>query len=712
MFLSPRQEFRSINYSKIGFGRALTTKEKEDYVSTVKQAKEKLGATGKSILIVHDVCLPQAPHNNTGVGNISSPQATGFFDLMKNYLDISHIEVLPQGEVSSDGKGFHCAYSGTALSLGTHQINLELLTKPEFGQILMDEDVKKVVDANKEKSITDKSGERTILANYENVVSPDSEHNLALRKAFVNFEKLPEDNSLKTKFELYKKENNEILEPKALYAILAKEHGSHDWARWHDETDENLYSPNRNEAKSSGRIQELKEKHSGEIDFFKFRQFMADEHHSYGRQKLNKNGLRLIGDCLIGFTKDEEWVHQGAFIKGSTIGWSFPAFDDKKIHNPDGSLGDTGKYLKKKFEFFFKRYDSVRFDVGRLYSNNVYELHSNSKSVDLGDGVLKFIEKTAETIKTAKGEKYNQKDLMYEGDGGGFFHTNYQGESGVVKPFEGRVLVKSTGEMNQNWDSVDFLLNKAKISADDFVIGTGNHDTLPLRQLAEGKGHAGQKESQLEPLSRFLKIPAEGLKEPKEFAKAKFAELFTGAKNHMFFYMDVMGKKERFNKIVNNTSENFRYKLSDNYEADYHAKLQEGHGFNLMDAMEKAFKAKGLDEKHPALYKTIKKYSGILAEKGVLTEAEANKTIKNVPKSKASKILLAITAGGSALAGAVYYFASKGKIHADSRMSDFSADSNSKPAASRNDLQPQTAEPADFRSMFKDLDKLALKYKQ
>ncbi len=83
-----------------------------------------------------------------------------------------------------------------------------------------------------------------------------------------------------------------------------------------------------------------------------------------------------------------------------------------------------------------------------------------------------------------------------------------------------------------------------------------------------------------------------------EYAKAKWAEPMT-AKNNMMFYMDVFGREERFNMHGQNTTvhpeKNFAYKIPENYKEVYHKAVQEGYGFNIMDSLEKVFKAKGLD---------------------------------------------------------------------------------------------------------------------
>lgn len=667
-------EFYSLQKNKMSFGRALTTEEKKDFQKTVNDAKKILGADGKSILIVHDACLPQSHENNTGVGNISSKESLDFINLMKAYTGINSVEVLPPGEVKPGHKGCYCNYNSTTLSLGTHQINLELLTKPEFGEILSKEEFADVVRKND-------SPTKETITNNKNVFGENSSHFEALTKAYNRFKKqlTPESAELQKRFDEYKANNTERLEPKALFKALAKEYGTDDWHRWH-EIDKNLLNPETDANKAKERIQELNKKYPDEMDFYKFRQFIADEHLSLGRNKLNNMGLKFIGDVPLCISHDEVWANQKAFLKDFNLGWGIPAFDLDNLYNKDGSLGASGKFLKQKLEFFMKRYDELRLDVGWSYMTPyVYKNEDKCRSENLitlpnqSPKLINFIDKTAKDFYK---ENYSSDKLLFEADAerAPLFNWNIKPPR-VIQAAENKVLIHCTEHMhdeNYGWGSVDFYINKAQIPPENLVIGVGNHDTIPLRKLSsqqefitritkEGNKHIEKKEisnkwRQLNPLSKFLNIPKEKLIEPKEFAKAKFAELFTGAKSIMFFYMDVMGREERFNKHSQNGPDNFGYKIKSSFESDYHSALQEGHGLNIMDAMGKAFTAKGLHEKQPELYEKIIKFRDILYEKGALTEAEANKLFNAGIKLKSKSLvpLFGLSGAGIILAETVH----------------------------------------------------------
>ena len=85
-----------------------------------------------------------------------------------------------------------------------------------------------------------------------------------------------------------------------------------------------------------------------------------------------------------------------------------------------------------------------------------------------------------------------------------------------------------------------------------------------------------------------------------EFIKAKFAEPMT-AYNNMLYFRDVLA----------NDSD----KIPENFEEKYFKNLENGKGFNPMDALEKAFKSKGLDKEEPELFNKIVKFRKILENK-------------------------------------------------------------------------------------------------
>jgi len=81
-------------------------------------------------------------------------------------------------------------------------------------------------------------------------------------------------------------ENNDWLEPKCVYKILSKKNNSINFGDWSDNTEKNLYSLDEDTKKA--KINEVLASDKEESEFFKFKQFIADEHIQKGKENLNK----------------------------------------------------------------------------------------------------------------------------------------------------------------------------------------------------------------------------------------------------------------------------------------------------------------------------------------------------------------------------------------------------------------------------------------
>ena len=89
--------------------------------------------------------------------------------------------------------------------------------------------------------------------------------------------------------------------------------------------------------------------------------------------------------------------------------------------------------------------------------------------------------------------------------------------------------------------------------------------------------------------------------------------------------MDFFGRNEQFDSQIANSRKNYRYRISSDYEKEFHGAIQKGFGFNVYNSLAMAMKARSLDKVNPELYQKLLKFSDILKHEGVKTEAEANK---------------------------------------------------------------------------------------
>ena len=287
-----------------------------------------------------------------------------------------------------------------------------------------------------------------------------------------------------------------------------------------------------------------------------------------------------------------------------------------------------------------ENYDGLRFDVGWSYINPLIKHHDNNGNVtqiehlNMDDKILNFIDETAKKV---KGEDFNTiKNLVYEADAS-FEDFHYKDESTQkLKPFlKNHTLVLTSQYQHLNgegWNNPEFF---EKVGLENYMTGH-NHDNQNLRLFSENYKDPN-REQNIKVLSKLLHIPEETLKNPDEFVKGKFAELFLSNNRHIMFF-DVIGKKDTLDKD-DNYKETYRFRLNENWEEEFHTNLQNNQGFNLMEALCTTMKAKGIDKKNPQLYEKADSYAKILREKGALTRHEADcneyihKKIINITKN-------------------------------------------------------------------------------
>ncbi len=550
------------------FGRRLNLAEEAEYSDILKKGKEKASGSknGKSILIVPSTSLPNSAFESTGVGTLN--QSGEFFDFAKKYWGINEVQILPSGQYHAHN-GQYPFYSGTTMDLGNHLIDIK--------SFVSNEDFQKIVEANKIKN----------RVNFSNVVDLGSKQEEVLKNLHKNI--TPE---LKAEFERYKFENNSCLEPKGLYRALREIYSEHNYNRW-NEIDKNLFNEDIvNEAQRTKRINEIYAQKAETIDFYKFKQFLAEKSLNKARKNLNEKGIKLNGDMACGFSFDEVWSHPKAFYKNSTIGWGAPAL------NLDSKEAEA--LIREKSNFYAKRFDGIRIDAAWTYVAPTVTDNTGAKfKKDYGS---KFLDIIDDEIRKVQGEKFDKNNIMFE------FAASKEDfnifENSRLKPYiEDRLKIYTSDWLSNDWGSAENFKRRGW-SQDSFIIGASNHDSAEIKYT----------KAQAETLSEILNIKKEKLKNPIEFLKAKFAEPF-GAKNNMVFFMQAIGLGGKFKDNLNQ-AENYAAKIPENYEEFYMKNLQDGKAFNPMDALEKQFKAQGLDKTEPELYKKIVKYKKILEQKG------------------------------------------------------------------------------------------------
>ena len=574
------------------FKRRLKPAEEKEFSQVLQQGKKAVGNTGMSTLIVPSSSLPQNIISNTGAGNILNKESLEFFDFAKKYWGVDVVQLLPEGNIKYYPNGIHVPYSGSTLDFGNQIINLKLLTQDEYGKILSEEDINEVIKSNKNLL-------KDTVINYENVVQQQSSTENILKKGYKELLKADTDQKRKIlkQFEEFELKNAEKLERKSLFYALAEKYKNSDTRAW-EALDHSLFDTYVvSETQRADRIAQIKEAHPFEIRFYKFKQFLAENHLNLAKEELHKRGLSLSGDMACGFSYSELWAHPAAFHKERSIGWGLPALN---LDTPEGVAK-----LREKVKHFAEKYDKIRVDAAWTYS--AQPILNDALHVDECKNYGgKFIDIIEDEFKKVKGSAFKKEDIMYEFAADPVKYSPF--ENGILKPeVRERIKIYCSDYLDDGWGSTK-AYKRMGWKNGTYMLGVSNHDSEIYRVLED----KARLSTQVDTISEILKIPKEKLASSKEFIKAKYAEIMRSEHN-MFFFADILNLDGKYQGNAEK-SQNFRIKIPENYQEHYFKSLEKGEGLNVMDALEKAFKAEGLDETQKDLYKKIQKYKKILQE--------------------------------------------------------------------------------------------------
>lgn len=597
--------------AKPSFQRAFTTKESSEWEQIQKEAKSVLGAdNGDTLMICFDPSMPEKPNEDKGIGSSFSDEAGKFTKFMKKMAGITGVQYAPQGRLSGLSAS---PFSGTVFSLGEHIVDLKQLTGENFENILPEKEFKKaLIKGNSAK------------VDYSKILPKGNSINSALGVAFENFEKLPSTSSLKVQYEDFLSENSTWLEKEALYDCLEEENGGNFWKKWNN-FDKDLFSGKLDKDAVKARIEEIKSEHSNTYNKTLFTQFVLDKQQKENKEKQNANGLKLAGDCLIGFSEKEHWGNREAFAEGQYLGcenddpekgdWGIPTLDMKKI-GTENNLGPAGKLYVQKLEKFFKRYDTIRIDAAwQLIQPYNFVEQANGKRVPMAkqpdsmdDKLLKIMDTT---LKKTRPNDWQNCGVNLELLGGPVSFDD--------KLLKGRTQIHHSIYQHPTWGSVEFY-KKSGLSEDEFTFGLGLHDDESLIEVAKT---AEKVKKQSPVLAKNMKLNEKTLLNDKDvFRAAKFGEIFT-TKNNFFTVFDALGLEERINN-QKPTGDNWNARVPVNYEETYHKNLTMKKGLNLADAYLKAMNAKGI--KNEQLKHKLEQANNILSknDRGIYTENDAN----------------------------------------------------------------------------------------
>ena len=630
----------SSNTKSPNFSRKLREEEKQGYKETLKQG---LKVLDKELgIIVHNSTTPSKELENTGIGSLLSENARANFIPLLSTHGFSKIQQEPDNLRRSWNPS---PYSPLTNGKNIYMIPLEKLTTGEYANILPLSALNYIVEnrPNKEDNKVD----------FNYVVDM---YDKALNVAYSSFQRLSAENvdttspigKLTTEFKAYKAQNSEEQEPQAIFEILAREHKTDDWKTW-NKTDRNLYNAKteKQAKKTDERLSEIREKYAREIDFYYFKQMIAEREIESAKATNEESGIRILGDSPIAFTPVEEWQNQGIFLKDIALGcppdyfskdgqrWGFAVIDPETIFNEDGSLGEGGKLMQKRYEKMFQsssggaRIDhiiglidpfvySTKEDKmtpensGRLYSSPEHKmLGKYAKSTDEEYAAIL----TKIVIPAAEKYGLTKDDIICE-------------DLGEVTAPVARVMKN----LELSGISVTQFDYRGRDTAPEKVIMLGSHDNPSFIEYTQGKFDAAEaSEADREKLAEkahklamdtytedddFDEYEENISKNKKDFMLASFVELFTSpAKRIQVFFTDFFGIGKTYNK-PGETEDCWTLRMPDDIEGEYEENLRNEKGFNLPEIIARAIRHKGgkAEKENMALLASLDKYADILKE--------------------------------------------------------------------------------------------------
>lgn len=324
-----------------------------DKSAATEVIQEALKVLGKKhlALIIHGSSFPSEVNEDIGFGSMNSSAGKKVIDFSQGIF--SALQLGPAGKTKACDSS---PYTGTIFSINPLFIDLKQLTTSEWENILSTETFDEVVKNNPNKN-TGKTSYSYVFKAHQN----------ALKEAFENFKK-SDLKGCKEAFALFRRENASWLDKDAIYEALSVEHNNDYWPLWQSEMDKNLLNPKSIEEKMEygKRINEIEAKHSSEIEFYAFCQFVASIQGDATREYALSKNIKMIADRQVAFSDRDCWAYQALFLEGWCLGcppdyfstdgqaWGFPVMNPDKLYHEDGSLADGGLLMKALFKKMFK----------------------------------------------------------------------------------------------------------------------------------------------------------------------------------------------------------------------------------------------------------------------------------------------------------------------------------------------------------------------
>ena len=606
-----------ISQSSPSFGRKLREDEKPHFEKTMNDAFDYLGIKNRA-LIVHGSSFPsqiitdktkETPSYYTAKVSGDNP-FIGTPYLAKDFTDFvkmngfNSIQLGPNGKLN---KRDNSPYHASVFAKNEMFLNFEKLKDDKYANILSQKDFD---DIEILKPVTKDNYE---MADFDEAKAISK---MITKRAYKNFNTKLEAGdkkalALNEEFDKFKKENDYWLEKDSVFRLFSDIHGSDDFVKWDNELDKNIVSRmNDGDPVAIERYNQVKNKprSARKIDEYKFIQFLVDKQEKDDKSMRKADGIKYIGDLLVGFSFADEWANPDAFLKDWRVGcpdggknggpqlWDIAVLNPKTLFNKDGSLGVSGQLLKNKIERTIDGVENIRVDHvmglvdpyiyrssmvkedGRIdFSQRSYMSHQ--RDIDPQHNYAKIMHKIV--LPTLREHNIDPKDVVWEDLGSQsttfqdvFYGGKFEGEVFEDEKLHGIMYSKGSKMEGINGPRYSFMAThdnepSAQLLNQNWIYSNEGWNPLYLA----GYLVPPYNEEQAEKSARFCQ---EIEQNQSKRLKAKYAELFRGTPNIQISFADFFGIDKTYNQGGQENKENWKLRINPDYETTYHRSIETG----------------------------------------------------------------------------------------------------------------------------------------
>ncbi|MCD8377254.1 MAG: 4-alpha-glucanotransferase [Candidatus Gastranaerophilales bacterium] len=610
--ISPNAPLYQISPS---FQRKLRDDEKPEFEKTMNEAFDYLGIQNRA-LIIHGSSFPNK--KDSIVKNCSSDysltklngknpyigtpfHAKEFTDFAK-MNGFNAIQLGPNGKLN---KRDNSPYHASIFAKNELFLDYDRLKSDEYANILSDKDYNDV------KIIKPAKHENYEMTDFDEAQEISK---VVTHKAYTNFKTKLSDGDkkaqeLNSEFIEFKQNNDYWLEKDSIFRLFSDIHGSDNFENWDSELDKNLIARISEGDKAAEARYDLIKTRPGakeKMDEYKFIQFLLEKEEQEDKLNRKEDGIKYIGDLLVGYSYADEWSNPDAFLKDWRVGcpeggknggpqlWNIAVLNPDELFKDDGSLGVSGQLLKQKIERTLDGVENIRVDnVMGLVDPYIYKSSAIKQDGSINDADRNYLSETDIDkhhnypkilhnilIPVLKEHNIDPHDVVWEDLGsqsGTFKEVFYNGRLGDKvyedEKLNGIMYTKGSQMQHVKGPGYSFLSTHdnepaaSLLEEGSWIYDNNGWNTLYLA----GYMMPIYDESSRQKSEDFCKeIEAN----PRTRLKAKYAELFRGTPNIQVSFADLFGIDKTYNLGGHENNDNWKLRLNADYENTYYKSLE------------------------------------------------------------------------------------------------------------------------------------------